>query len=473
MGYDEFVAYYRPILDFTEDEFQTFCDFLKIPLLSALRITESKFKGRVEKKLKDLKKNKYFADVYEASKKNLPHRNFIVNQTRVGHIQRQEVVSMLPVILMGMKKEFSVLDMCAAPGSKTKQLLEMIGDEGLVVCNEVSENRLHVLVSETCKIPRKSFIVVKHDASKLPVFKNDFDRVLCDVPCSGDGTSRKNPEVIPTWNINNSLSLCNLQYKILKRALKFVKHDGLIIYSTCSMNPIENECIVQRVVLEEDLEIVDLRDNVNEKFLSKKFKFREGLTKWDLEDIGLSKCIRVYPHDQNTGGFFIVGLRKKTPKKQDIHWGKPRLPIYIVDDKLREKLSKEYDIKDKTLIQRRKGATIIYEVSKEVLTIVKKTSLNVMYFGYKLFERCSLCESGFYLKTVTDEFRNRPHDLELSGETLVEGIEKKTVETKHQKGSVLVLLKEFDTLVSGYSHGDKITLNINDKLQRALRDYIR
>jgi tRNA (cytosine34-C5)-methyltransferase len=485
MGYTEFVDFYKNVLNFNEDEWTTFIQSIKTPLPSAMRITASKFKKKIQDAFVGMTKNEYFTDVYDTIYRGSLLKDLIINQTNVGNIQRQEVVSMLPVLLMNLEVDHSVLDMCAAPGSKTKQLLEFVGDKGLVVANDCSSKRLNILVTETCKTPHKSFMVLKHDASFLPVFKTDFDRVLCDVPCSGDGTSRKNPEVIPTWNINNSLSLCNLQYKILKRALKFVKHDGLIIYSTCSMNPIENECIVQRVVLEEDLEIVDLRDNVNEKFLSKKFKFREGLTKWDLEvkehkglnlepvekDIGLSKCIRVYPHDQNTGGFFIVGLRKKIKKDYEVKNRVPRFTVSEIDDKLKQDLEKEYDIRDRILVQKDKGLNVIYEVSKTVLDLIKKNKLNVIYCGYKIFERCNLTVSKYRMKNILNEVGKIPYNLEIEGSCMVEGIKNKEIPLPFNKGSVVIKFKEYDILVSGYSYGNKINLYISNNLQKALLDF--
>lgn len=579
MGFEEFALFYRQTLNFTEQDFFNLLSILEKPLPSSLRITDTPFKHLIEKRLSKMRKSQFFTNVYEAPRHRIPNKKFIINQTKAGHIQRQEVVSMLPVLLMGMEPSFSVLDMCAAPGSKTKQLLEIINDKGLVVCNEVKFKRMRILVSETCKIPRRGFMVLRHDASTLPVFKKDFDRVLCDVPCSGDGTTRKNYGVVPNWCINNALSLCKLQFSILKNAVNFVKDDGLIVYSTCSLNPIENECIIQKAVLELDLEIVDLRNNINEKFLSKKFKFREGLTKWNIniknynginfepvnDNIGLSKCIRVFPHDQNTGGFFITGLKKKIKslsvldgKNLSVLGGKnvsESINIYlseinnyitentnnllentnnllkndmeaiknninsiendiinvagnnikineidiqfneleecisdlkfnkidtiknkkargfsIISDELREALSKEYNIKDKILVQKKEGSMFIYEVSQEVLEIMNNKNLTIDFYGYKLFEKNNLNESGYMLKAVPKE--SSP-DFEISQKQLADILYNGELQYEYKKGSIIVLLKDFNIMVSGHSNGDHITLNINYKLQRALKDYIK
>ncbi|WUR04281.1 NOL1/NOP2/sun family protein [Vairimorpha necatrix] len=499
-----------------------------------------------------MKKSKHFKDVYEAPRHSIPTRGFIVNQTNIGNIQRQEVVSMLPVLLMKLSNNFSVLDMCAAPGSKTKQLLEC---SRLVVCNEISYKRLKILISETSKIPSKNFLVLKHDASLLPVFKNDFDRVLCDVPCSGDGTARKNYEVIPKWSIDNALSLCELQYKILKQATCFI-----------------NDVYSKKAVLELDLEIVDLRENVDDR-ISKEFRFREGFRRWKTmkinneeireykgiklesvdEDIGLEKCVRVFPHDQNTGGFFITGLRKRKMSQSlhenielnkenisnniqvdvnvedenyynieksikdlqinkdivtnlltfddrdtdlqinvdrvtDLSINKDRIKnlqinkdktkkdtvdFHVVSNELKESLFSQYNItniNDFILIQKHDNSKFIYEVSKEVLEILKSKSLNVAFHGYKMFEKCSFSKSGYFLKTVPKEFK---HDIVLRGSLLVEGIKNKTVSMPFKVGCVIILLYDYNIKVSGYSHGEYISINIENKLQRALRDFLR
>lgn len=485
MGLEDFIKFYKKNLNLCDNDFDNLLETLQKPLMSAFRITNTVVKEFILKKLSNLNESKVFPNVYEVNKRKMPFRNFIVTQTSVGNIQRQEVVSMLPVFLMNLKKCHSVLDMCAAPGSKTKQLLEIVGDDGLVVANEVKSKRLEILVSECCKLPSKSLLVIKHDASKMPIFKNDFDRVLCDVPCSGDATARKNLEVLPKWNLQNALSLIELQFKILKHSLNFVKDDGLIIYSTCSLNIMENECIIQKAVLEENLEIVDLRENINEEYISKDFKIRNGITNWHFDlkkynninlepidkDIGLSKCLRVYPHDQNTGGFFIVGLKKISKKTKQLKSFKPRFNIYEIDEELKKILQKNYKLENNIYIQRWKNAKSIYEVNDEILKILKTSPLNVAYFGKKVFVKSTDIELN-WIRKVSFNKENLLHDIELDEEKSKNFINKKEILFRFKKGPIIVLCNNLKIKIGALSDGEKIVALLDDKLQKALKQLL-
>lgn len=161
-------------------------------------------------------------------------QQFLVHETDVGSISRQEAVSMLPPLLLDVRPEHLVLDMCAAPGSKTAQLIEAIHSplttepdafdpvpRGFVVANDSDTKRAHMLVHQAQRLPSPNLIVTNVDASSMPnvqvpwagedgkVVQRDlkFDRILTDVPCSGDGTLRKNLAIWKDWTPNNAIGL--------------------------------------------------------------------------------------------------------------------------------------------------------------------------------------------------------------------------------------------------------------------------
>lgn len=334
-------------------------------------------------------------------------QKFLVSETSVGNISRQEVVSMIPPLLIDYKPGMTVLDMCAAPGSKAAQLLEMVhqGEEarvrkvlrahakedgldlgaetqdeaeadleadpsddgratGLLIANDADYKRCHMLVHQLKRLSSPNLIVSNHDATQFPSIrlpqrnKNEspylkFDRVLADVPCSGDGTFRKNINLWKDWNPGNALGLYTTQVRILVRALQLLKVGGRVVYSTCSMNPVENEAIVvsaiERCGGPENVGIVDCEDRLPglkrypgmkqwtiidkssrmwtnwedvEKFAQEENngvipgKVVQGMfprkAGTDLADLPLERCMRVYPHMQDTGGFFITVLEKKS-----------------------------------------------------------------------------------------------------------------------------------------------------------------
>jgi len=200
-----------------------------------------------------------------------PLHSWLKIQTDCGHITRQETVSMIPPVVLNIKEGMSVLDMCAAPGSKTCQLLEIVGGlpavavdgqslepSGYVVANDADPKRAYMLVTQLRRMNNPSVFVTSCDGQFFPILESKsvkgtekegmFDRVLCDVPCSGDGTIRKNPGIWKHWNHLGSLALHPLQLSIALRSVRLTKVGGYCVYSTCSMNPMENESVVAELL---------------------------------------------------------------------------------------------------------------------------------------------------------------------------------------------------------------------------------
>ncbi|KAJ4371331.1 tRNA (cytosine-5-)-methyltransferase ncl1 [Neocucurbitaria cava] len=332
-------------------------------------------------------------------------QKFLVAEAASGNISRQEVVSMIPPHFLDVKPGMVVLDMCAAPGSKSAQLAEMIhGDEeervrraangesvdlgeggdysddgrstGLLIANDTDYKRAGMLVHQVKRLNFPNLIVTQHDASIFPSIElpsNDgqrkqylkYDRILADVPCSGDGTARKNPNVWAKWTPKDGLGLHNLQLRILFRGLQMLKKGGRMVYSTCSMNPVENEAVVAAAIEacggNSKVQLVDCSDllpNLKRKPGLNTWKvldtssipgsegektahmftsweaYQKARSKYEVEEperqfstkitagcfpplpkseeerIPLERCIRVYPHLQDTGGFFIAIIEK-------------------------------------------------------------------------------------------------------------------------------------------------------------------
>ena len=178
-------------------------------------------------------------------------RDFLVRGDRFRCLRRQEEVSMASVEALAPRPNDIVLDCCAAPGSKTTQLVERC-EGGCVVAVEYDAKRARALVARSlhvCGGDRAArLIVCKGDATKLPSSQR-FDRVLCDVPCSGDGALRKTGmRAYRRWRCADALALHDLQLKIALKGADLLKVGGRLVYSTCSLNPVENEAVVARVL---------------------------------------------------------------------------------------------------------------------------------------------------------------------------------------------------------------------------------
>ncbi|XP_061336578.1 uncharacterized protein LOC133283693 [Gastrolobium bilobum] len=329
---------------------------------------------------------------------------FLKLENEIGNITRQEAVSMVPPLFLDVHSNHFVLDMCAAPGSKTFQLLEILHrsnkagslPDGMVIANDLDVQRCNLLIHQMKRMCTANLIVTNHEAQHFPgchlnrnydTMEQDqhiarllFDRVLCDVPCSGDGTLRKAPDLWRKWNTGTGNGLHNLQVLIAMRGVSLLKVGGRMVYSTCSMNPIENEAVIAEVLrrCEGSIELVDVSSELPQLIR------RPGLKRWkvcdkgmwlvsckdvpklrksvvlpsmfpsgrsyqdvvdsncnnsiiddingnsedgvqvvknpvmheiteEVSDVPLERCMRLVPHDQNTGAFFIAVLEKVSP----------------------------------------------------------------------------------------------------------------------------------------------------------------
>lgn len=233
---------------------------------------------------------------------------WMMQHTENGNITRQEAVSMVPPLALAVEPHHKCLDMCAAPGSKTSQLLEIVnrsltGDNqdnyGLVVANDADTDRAYMLVHQCRRINSPLLVITTHKGQLFPSMRSMgaehrgefFDRVLCDVPCSGDGTMRKNPMIWGKWCTAQAQSLHALQIMIAERGVQLTKPGGLMVYSTCSMSPLEDEAVVAELLrLHPELELVDAREciarshGLAEGVAPPAFRARAGLHSWYVLD---------------------------------------------------------------------------------------------------------------------------------------------------------------------------------------------
>lgn len=169
-----------------------------------------------------------------------------------GRIYIQDEASQLVAHVLDAQEGERILDACAAPGSKTTHIAERANDRALVVAGDLHRHRIRVLVESCARQNLKSVLAVVHDAAgALPFASSTFDRVLVDVPCTGTGTLRRNPEI--RWRITEQdiLALQAAQLRILRNSAKAVGRGGRLVYSTCSVEPEENEHVVARFLKEE------------------------------------------------------------------------------------------------------------------------------------------------------------------------------------------------------------------------------
>ena len=222
-----------------------------------------------------------------------------------GLYQIQEEVSMLPLELMDLHPGQRVLDTCAAPGNKTAQIAAALGNTGTLLANDRSFHRLKPLGRALDRLGIYNTSVMICDAANFPASIGTFDRILADVPCSCEGTSRKKLQAREA-TADDFRSLCNMQTAILRRSLELLRPGGRLVYSTCTFAPEENEAIIDAVLRDFSLPLEVLPARIEG------FPATPGLVEWRGRqfDPRLERTLRVYPHQHDTGGFFLAVLER-------------------------------------------------------------------------------------------------------------------------------------------------------------------
>lgn len=210
-----------------------------------------------------------------------------------GAVYLQDEASQLVASLLGVEPGERVLDLCAAPGSKTTQIADLARDSAVIVASDLYGHRLRTLLSSAQLQGLRGIRCLALDGLKsLPFQEGTFDRVLVDAPCSGTGTLRRNPEI--RWRISPAdiLDLAGRQKQLLFNAARVVKPGGRLIYSTCSVEPDENEDVVQ-------------------SFLENSKTFQRVELKVDDSLRTSSGAARTWPQRQGTDGFFLCAFEHK------------------------------------------------------------------------------------------------------------------------------------------------------------------
>lgn len=227
----------------------------------------------------------------------------------LGYYYIQGLSSILPAMVLSPGKNDIVLDLCAAPGSKTTQLAELLNNEGTLIANEIQLSRLKALVHNIERMNIVNAGVVHQKGELLSkVYENYFDKILVDAPCSGLGIIQKKGEVIKWWDEKKVNILADLQLKLLIAAIKMLREGGEVVYSTCTLTTEENELIINKVLSKYPVELM---------IVELPIKNHNGITTLNEEKLNpdLEKGKRIFPWETGTDGFFIAKLKKTDETK--------------------------------------------------------------------------------------------------------------------------------------------------------------
>lgn len=224
-----------------------------------------------------------------------------------GKLYVQSLSSMLPPLILVPKPNERVLDIAAAPGSKTTQMAAMMENRGTIVANDTSHVRRYRLIANLVMQGVTIATIEKEDGRSIwKKYPEYFDKVLVDVPCSMEGRfNEQEPKTYKDWSVKKVKDLSHVQRWMLRSAISATKPGGIIVYSTCTLSPEENEEVIDWILAKEKgniiLETVTLPD----------FHFDPPVLRWGAKnyDARISHAARVYPSDFMEG-FFIAKIKK-------------------------------------------------------------------------------------------------------------------------------------------------------------------
>ena len=222
----------------------------------------------------------------------------------LGYFYTQEAASMIPPVILDPQPSETILDMAAAPGSKTTQIAQYMKNEGLLIANDYTADRMKPLSINLQRCGVSNTVVTKMHGQSFKRAGISFDRILVDAPCSGTGTIRKSLKTLLIWNPAMITRLSMTQKQLIDAAFQVLKVGGTMVYSTCSLEPEEDEEVVDFLLQKHDnakLETIDLSIKRSEPVLEFENK------KYSSE---IKKCLRIWPQDNDTEGFFVAKIRK-------------------------------------------------------------------------------------------------------------------------------------------------------------------
>ena len=218
-----------------------------------------------------------------------------------GYIYLQSLSSMIPPLVLNPKQGENVLDLTAAPGSKTTQMAAMMKNDGHILANELDKIRCDRLQYNVEKQGANIVEVINNRGEKVgEEYQERFDKVLLDAPCSGEGRFLgNNVGTYRNWSKRTVRELAKLQKKLFKSAYTALKPNGVMVYSTCTLNRDENENVLQWAIENFNVKLLDINIDFKEKMQG----FNDGL------DDSINKSIRILP-SKNMEGFFVAKLKK-------------------------------------------------------------------------------------------------------------------------------------------------------------------
>lgn len=284
------------------NEFTEYLDSFSKPSHAGLRVNTMKIKPEEFEKLSSFSLSQipwtekgYYYNVKEQPAK---HPYYYA-----GLYYIQEPSAMIPASLLPIEKGDKVLDLCAAPGGKSTELAAKLNGSGVLISNDISNSRIKALIKNLELFGVKNTIVLNETPEKLAKkMEGYFDKILIDAPCSGEGMFRKDPAVMKYYEQNGVEYYHNIQKNIIRNAAKMLKPGGMLLYSTCTFSPEENEGTIQYLLQEcPEFSVIPVKEQQ---------AFSHGRPEWVNGPEELKNAVRIWPHKSEGEGHFAALLKK-------------------------------------------------------------------------------------------------------------------------------------------------------------------
>ncbi len=299
-GYSEFIV--RRFLNLFDDA-EDLIEAMEKPLPEYIRINT--LKTDVERAIDSLEKRGFrlretpFPFVYELVES--PFSPGATPEYLMGYYYIQDASSAVPPLVLEPERDEVVVDMCASPGGKTTFIAQLMENSGAIIAVEVNRDRLDALAHNIHRCGVLNTVILHMDARKLPQTGLKADRVLLDAPCTGEGIIHKDPTRKKSRGPEDLLFCSTLQKGLIVSALKILRKGGVLVYSTCSLAPEENEMVIQTLLERYPIELMDVNYGSPGLERAGSFRFSEDMR----------KTRRFYPHLHGTSGFFVARIRLK------------------------------------------------------------------------------------------------------------------------------------------------------------------